>query len=318
MATKDYSKIGNKKLVKMLETANDEERAAIQAVLDLRAQVATKVATEAAVPEDTTAVPEATVSEDTTTVTEATAEKTKKSTKMDLSPEQIAEKVEDAKKNVGHKCEILPYGEIDWVEGYIVGVVVDKRSNNIMYRIKSEGKYSHKEISAKTLRISDEMAEVPTRTYTGRTAGDKRTDEIAEKMLDEAKVNKGRYVTIEGTKYVINGVVRDKRSNAVMYTLVDSDGKKIYKTVNNQSIVMLDEWNEDIKNRAERVVTKLTNQEKLAAAYEKLEKAKAAVEKLTAEIAELEKVVAAEETEPMQPAETTEETEQPAKVDDLM
>lgn len=328
MATKDFGKLSNKKLQALMATASEEDKVAIQAVLDARSQSASQVEnqgiyTQTKVGESTVVevAPETELSPAEQTMLDAAekaAENGKKQTtsKKSLSEDEIAALVAEAKKNVGHKCEVLPYGEIDWVPGYIASVVLDKRSNNIMYRIKAGDKYSHKEISAKTLRIFEELAEVPTRTTSARTSSEKRSDDEAEKLLEESKANKGRYITIgDGAKVLIIGVMRDKRSNAVMYRIRHEDKKEQFKVVNASDIVLLDEWDEAIKSRAERVISpKKTKAEQLAEAKEKLEKTKAQVTKLEELIAALEAAVAEEPAE-----EPTAEAEQPAEEsNDLM
>lgn len=311
MATKDFGKLSNKKLQALLSTASEEDKVAIQAVLDARSQSASQVETQGnytqtKVGESTVveAAPEAELSPEEQAMLDAAekaAEKGEKQTtsKKSLSEDEIAALVAKAKENVGHKCEILPFGEIDWVPGYIASVVLDKRSNNIMYRIKSGDKYSHKEISAKTLRIFEELAEIPARSTTTRASSEKRSDDEAEKLLEDSKANKGRYITIgEGEKAVkvlIVGVMRDKRSNAVMYKIRHEDKREQFKVVNASDIVLLDEWDEDIKARAERAASpKKSKAEQLTEATEKLEKAKAQVAKLEELIAALEAAVAEE------------------------
>ena len=38
--------------------------------------------------------------------------------------------------NVAHKCEVLPFNEIEWVGGIITGVHIEKRANKVLYIIK--------------------------------------------------------------------------------------------------------------------------------------------------------------------------------------
>ena len=305
MTTSKFEKMATKRLKAMLETASEEDTVTIQAILDNREQTAAKsqesvgeyTQTQVGASTVIEAQPETELSPEEQAQlagAEAAAEKGEKQVagKKALSEAEIAEKLEKAKENVHHKVLVLPNGEIEWVPGYIAGVVLDKRSNNIMYRLKVGEKYMHKEISAKTLQILPEKAEVVARTGGRTSSGEKRTDEQAEALLAEAKVNKGRYCTIGDEKFLIRGVMRDKRSNAVMYSLEDKDGKKSYKVVTFEGITMLDEWNEDVKNRVEREVVSKSPAERLAAAEEKLAKAKEQVAKLEELIAALKKEVA--------------------------
>lgn len=310
MTTKNFSKMSIKKLNALLETASEEDKVLIQAEIDR------KTANNAALVEDSGSVTTSKVGASTVVIAdpeselspeeqalveaaekeyaeaEAKGEKPEghKPTKLEMSDEEVNAILEDCKKNLQHKCEIMPTGEIDWIEGVIVGVMRDKRSNAIMYRIKDvNGKMSHKAYTAKTLRIKDEVVEKTQRVYTAHGEEPmKRTDEEAEKLKAEAIVNKGRRITLkteEGEMFgLIRSVMHDKRSNAVMYKIDLENGKSIYKVVNSEAITMLNEWDEDIKNRAAKRAEAEANRVELTP-VEKAKKYEAEIEKTEAAIA---------------------------------
>lgn len=339
MATKNFSKMSIKKLNALLETTSEEDKALIQA------EIERKTANNAAMSEDTGSVSTSKVGASTVAVVdpgtelspeekalldaaeqeyaeaEANGEKPEghKPTKLEMSEEEVNTILEDCKKNLLHKCEIMPTGEIDWIEGVIVGVMRDKRSNAIMYRIKDvRGKMSHKAYTAKTLRIKDEVIE-KTRVYTSRGEEPvKRTDEEAEKLKAEAIVNKGRKVTLKTDEGEMPGLIRsvmhDKRSNAVMYKIDLENGKSIYKVVNSEAITMLDEWDEEIKNRAakraeaEANKVELTPIEKVKKYEAEIEKTEAAIEKMKLKLEALKEQL---EKAKVELAEQPEATDQP-------
>ena len=44
---------------------------------------------------------------------------------------------EELKKNVNHRCQAVPFNTVEWVDGYIAGVIEEKRSNKVLYAIKT-------------------------------------------------------------------------------------------------------------------------------------------------------------------------------------
>src|SRR5699024_6928905 len=176
MATKKFSQMATKKLNALLATASDEDKKAIEAVLAAREQAQAPAAPAApeATAEETPAAPEATAeetpaapaSEEETPAAPASEEETQ------LSPEEEAaikaaeengglnplyngskatqEKkpkmtdedrhalAEELKKNVNPRCQAVPFYTVEWVGGYIAGVIEEKRSNKVLYAIKSD------------------------------------------------------------------------------------------------------------------------------------------------------------------------------------
>jgi len=299
MATKNFEKLTTKKLNALLNSASEEEKALIQAELDKRseAQAAAASAQENMEAkgkghyemEASELSPEEQAIVDAAEAEEKAGKATSKKTNLSLTPEEIEARKAEMTENIGHVVKVMPNGEVEWMEGYISGVQHDKRSNACMYIVKVNGKTVRKAYGAKSLIITEEVKEI-VKAKEAKVAGEpraKRTYEEAEELRDNAKPNIGRYAMLpvgeEKIKVYANGIMLDKRSNAVLYAFKNEEGKTLYKAVDNKSIEWLDEWNEEKRNRAssEYAATKagLNPKQKLEALAAKVEKAKEALAK---------------------------------------
>ncbi len=347
MATKNFEKLTTKKLNALLNSASEEEKALIQAELDKRSE-AQAAAASAQNEQEMVAKgkghyemeagelsPEEQAIIDAAEVEEKAGKATSKKTNLSLTPEEIEARKAEMTENIGHVVKVMPNGEVEWMEGYISGVQHDKRSNACMYIVKVNGKTVRKAYGAKSLIITEEVKEIvkaEKKAKEAKVAGEpraKRTYEEAEELRENAKPNIGRYAMLpvgeEKIKVYANGIMLDKRSNAVLYAFKNEEGKTQYKAVDNKSIEWLDEWNEEKRNRAnsEHAAAKagLNPKQKLEALAAKVEKAKEvlakAQEKLDSLMALYEPAKAACEewltTDEGKAFVETETTEQPAK-----
>lgn len=282
MATKDFNKLTTKKLQALMETASEEDKVKIQEVLDARAQksadkvtkTATSTMVEMAPESELSPEEEAAIAQAEKDLADKQAGKEVKTKKM-MTPEEIEAIKSKCEENIGHRCEVLPYGEVEWRKAIIIGVMHDKRSNAIMYRIKEEetGKVSHKAYDAKILRILDETVEI-TRSARGTSANGssnkqpKKTDEEALKLKEDARQNIAKIVTIkvgEETKQgTIVGVMHDKRSNAVMYR-INVEDKTIYKVVDSDLITITEMIDEELLARHNKALAAAEAREKALA-----------------------------------------------------
>lgn len=303
MATKNFEKLTTKKLNALLKSASEEEKALIQAELDKRseAQAAAASAQENMEAkgkghyemEASELSPEEQAIIDAAEAEEKAGKATSKKTHLSMTPEEIEARKAEMAENIGHVVKVMPNGEVEWMEGYISGVQHDKRSNACMYIVKVNGKTVRKAYGAKSLIITEEVKEIvkaEKKAKEAKVAGEpraKRTYEEAEELRDNAKPNIGRYAMLpvgeEKIKAYANGIMLDKRSNAVLYAFKTEEGKTLYKAIDNKSIEWLDEWNEEKRNRAnsEHAATKagLNPKQKLEALAAKVEKAKEALAK---------------------------------------
>ena len=301
MATKNFEKLTTKKLNALLNSASEEEKALIQAELDKRSEA--QAAAASAQASQTNGHYEAEASElspeeqaivDAAEAEEQAGKATSKKTHLSMTPEEIEARKAEMTENIGHVVKVMPNGEVEWMEGYISGVQHDKRSNACMYIVKVNGKTVRKAYGAKSLIITEEVKEIvkaEKKVKEAKATGEpraKRTYEEAEELRENAKPNIGRYAMLpvgeEKIKVYANGIMLDKRSNAVLYAFKNEEGKTLYKAVDNQTIEWLDEWNEEKRNRANSEHTAATKaglnpKQKLEALAVKVEKAKEALAK---------------------------------------
>jgi hypothetical protein len=317
MATKNFEKLTTKKLNALLNSASDEEKALIQAELDKRseAQAAANSAEEAQYNsngkghyemEASELSPEEQAIVDAAEAEEKAGKATSKKTHLSMTPEEIEARKAEMTENVGHVVKVMPNGEVEWMEGYISGVQHDKRSNALMYIVKVDGKTVRKAYGAKSLIVTEEVKEIvkaEKKVRTSKATGEvkaKRTYEEAEELRESAKPNVGRYAMLpvgeEKIKVYANGIMLDKRSNAVLFAFKNEEGKTLYKAVDNQTIEWLDEWNEKKRESVSAPKTALNPKQKHEDLAAKLAKAEEAAAKAQAKVEELKALYEASKT----------------------
>lgn len=261
MATRDFSKMTDKKLNALLNTASAKDKEAIQAELDRRAGVQAPAAEqiyenpEPLSPAEEEALKRA--EEEYEAKQNGEAPVVTKITEEELA---VAAK-EFKEKYVGNKCQVVPFNTIEWVDGYICGVVQEKRAMKLMATIKTvDGRKLVKVVDSKLLRISEEKADVPAiRTRVATKEKEEWTPEAIEAGLAEIAGNVGRTVTIKGEteeEPTIEGrivsIVPEKRAQTFMYrveyTTIDNDGAEVkkycHKVYNSPSLVLAEELDE--------------------------------------------------------------------------
>ena len=233
MATMDDSKLTSRKLKNMLNTElSDEARQAIENELQKR-ESATAAAQSAEsqqgyqAPDDEAGElsPEEQAAIEAAEAEYNKEQKEGRKTLLSLSPDEIEARKNEMAANVGHKCKVLPNGEIEWAEGVVVAVTHDKRSNAIMYTVRlSDGKKVRKAYGAKTLIVSEEIVEITKsagRTVVEGSRGAGRSLSEAEDLREKAQEHRGHYALLpvgdEKVKGYVTGIMLDKRSNAVLF-----------------------------------------------------------------------------------------------------
>lgn len=304
----NYKTMSTKKLNAALESATDEEtRNAIQMELDARAELANEL---------NTGIPSA----------ERPKEAALKPKKMDETElHNLAETLRAT--NLHKRCEVVPFQTVEWVPGYIAGVVEDKKAMKVMYNIKTDdGRKIVKVYDSKLIRISDEKVTV-VRATRGKTAEPKEalTPEALVELKAKYQGNIGAVVefvdkdnvTITGR---IMGFMFDARVNGLFYKIqvVEGDVTRIvHKVVESEAIKVmlpLDEEGQAINTKYVERASKerkapLTKEEKRAKIEERIAKLEAQKAELEARLAEIE---AAEAT-----TETTENTTETTEDEDL-
>ena len=109
---------------------------------------------------------------------------------------------EELKKNVNHRCQAVPFNTVEWVDGYIAGVIEEKRTNRILYAIKTDdGRRIVKVHGSNLIRILDEVIE-PEHKPRARRAKEnvehvEWTPEIIADEINAVIGNVGRQVKFE-------------------------------------------------------------------------------------------------------------------------
>lgn len=342
MATKNYSKMTTAKLNALLKIASDEEKAAIEAVLAEREQKVAKAQAEAKVeetkgaelfPEETAAI-EGKEAE--------TEDKPKKAEKAKLSAEELEKIADECRANIRHKCQVVPFNTVEWLNGVVVGVVVDKRSGSVLYAVKVEdGRRIVKKYDSKLIKIFDEIDEA-TPARRGRTKGessatvDSNGDWDMEADIEKYIVNVGRkikfdaFATGEELEGRIIGLVPDKRVNRILYRIevVDAElntKKTMHKVASSSGFTIAEDFdeegakfNEQYCERRSRASVKASPEERVAICEEAVKKAEAALEKAKATLeAKLKQLEAAKEELKNHVVEEAPAAEEPAN-EDLM
>lgn len=337
MATKKFSQMTTKKLNALLATASEEDKKAIEAVLAAREQAQAPAAPAA--PEATTEeTPAAPASDEETQLSpeeeaaikaaeengglnplyngsKATQEKKPKMTDGDRHA-----LAEELKKNVNHRCQAVPFNTAEWVDGYIAGVIEEKRSNKVLYAIKTDdGRRIVKVHDSNLVRILDEVVE-PEKKARARKAKDPAdkvewTPEAIAEEVNEVIGNVGKTVEFEkyrttdenGEEHIemvvgrIVAIVPDKRAQRLLYRIsvpAPIEGnplatKTMHKVVKVGGIKIAEEFDEEgaqlnakylERREAAATRTPLTPQDRFVKCEEALKKAEEKLQKAQEEL----------------------------------
>lgn len=323
MATKNFSKMTTKKLEALLETASDEDRVAIMEVLAKRteAQAPAAPATQAPVefedeepltPEQEAALKAA---EEQFDAQKENASEAKPEKKPKMTDDERKALVEKLKENINHRCEVVPFNTIDWVPGYIAGVIDDKRSGKVLYAIKTDdGRRIVKVSDSNLLRIKEETVVIEkkprVREPKERVERPEWTAEIVADEISKVIGNVGKTISFkqydsvdeEGNKIPVMksgrivAITPDKRVQRLLYkvqvlvpTADDPNAYRIvHKMVGADTFTIEDEFdeigkeiNEKYRTRRESIANRvvLTPQDKVTRCEEALAKAEAELKK---------------------------------------
>lgn len=171
MTTKKFAQMTTKKLNALLATASDEDKKAIEAVLAAREQAQAPKATEETPVETPVYEDETPLTPEEEAAIKAAEEngglnplyngsKATQEKKQKMTDEERHALAEELKKNINHRCQAVPFNTAEWVGGYIAGVVEEKRSNKVLYAIKTDdGRRIVKVHDSNLIRIFDEVTE---------------------------------------------------------------------------------------------------------------------------------------------------------------
>lgn len=253
MATKKFSQMTTKKLNALLATASDEDKAEIEAVLAAREQAQAPVSGETQsevansvqefedtenplTPEEEAAIKAAEENGGINPMSNSSKATQEKKPKM--TDEERHALAEELKKNVNHRCQAVPFNTVEWVDGYIAGVIEEKRTNKVLYAIKTDdGRRIVKVHDSNLVRILDEVIE-PEKKVRARKAKDPVdkidwTPEAIAEEINEVIDNVGKMVEFEkyrttdenGEEHAemvigrIVAIVPDKRAQRLLYRI---------------------------------------------------------------------------------------------------
>ena len=319
MATKKFAQMTTKKLNALMATVSDEDKKAIEAVLAAREQAQAPKAAE----ETAEAPTEAPAAEET--VIKAVEENGESSShhekKQKMTDEERHTLAEELKKNVNHRCQVVPFNTIEWVGGYIAGVIEEKRSNKVLYAIKvDDGRRIVKVHNSNLIRIFDEVVEPEKKVRTHKTKYSKAekvewTPEAIATAVNEVIGNVGKVVKfekyraanletgkekIEYTEGRIVAIVPDKRVQRLFYRIsvpAHIEGNPLATKIMHK-VVTADleiaeafdaegeELNKKYRERREAAATRtpLTPQDRFVKCEEALKKAEEKLQKATEEL----------------------------------
>lgn len=337
MITKKFSQMTTKKLNALLATASDEDKKAIEAVLAAReqAQVPAAPAAPEATAEETLAAPaseeETQLSPEEEAAIKAAEEngglnllyngsKATQEKKPKMTDEDRHALAEELKKNVNHRCQAVPFNTAEWVDGYIAGVIEEKRSNKVLYAIKTDdGRRIVKVHDSNLVRILDEVVEPEkkVRAHKVKDPVDKIewTPEAIAEEVNKVIGNVGKGVAFEkyrttdenGEEHIemisgrIVAIVPDKRAQRLLYRIsvpAPIEGnplatKTMYKVVTIEGLLIAEEFdaegaqlNAKYLERREAAATRtpLTPQDRVIRCEENVKKAEEKLQKAQEEL----------------------------------
>lgn len=315
MAQKNYAQMPTKKLNALLETVTDEsEKTAIEKVLAKRGQLASGNNAPAAVNPNAELSAEEQAAIDAANGTEAnTSEKhaanTKKAKVKPTDEERAALAAKLREEAVGHKCQVVPFNSIEWVNGVIVAIIEEKRTNKCLYAVKADdGRRIVKAYGSELIKISDETVEL-TRTPRGGKSSKEElpewTHEEIEKAVQEVIGNVGKQISyvetgalgaeIENAPTILGRIISlvpNKRNHTILYRIEiqpaedapeGTPKKYAHKVTTNDKLAIAEELDDEGKkineafiarrNGERKTPTAKTPEEALAIAEQQLKKA---------------------------------------------
>lgn len=335
MATKKFSQMTTKKLNALLATASDEDKKTIEAVLAAReqAQVSVSGETQSEVansvqefedtenpltPEEEAAIKAAEENGGINPMSNSSKATQEKKPKM--TDEDRHELAEELKKNINHRCQAVPFNTAEWVDGYIVGVIEEKRNNKVLYAIKTDdGRRIVKVHDSNLIRILDEVVE-PEKKVRARRAKDPAdkiewTPEAIAEEVNEVIGNIGKTVEFEKYRTIdengeeciemvigrIVAIVPDKRAQRLLYrisvpTPIEGNPlatKTMHKVVKAEGIKIAEEFDEEgaqlnakylERREAAAARTPLTPQDRVIRCEENVKKAEEKLQKAQEEL----------------------------------
>lgn len=251
---KNFKQMSTKKLNALLETASEDEKKEILEVLNTRNAASAGAgagapAKEELSEEEKAAIAAAEADSNAANKPENEAPKKEKAPKMtDEERAALAEKLRV--EAVDHKCQVVPFNSIEWVDGVVISIIEEKRTNKVMFAVKTDdGRRVVKSHDSQLIKILDETVERAKRTRGshksegGEVSEEPWTDEDIEAAVKEVISNVGKTVSypeagaygqIAENAATITGrivsLVPSKRSKSILYRIeLDQEDEKAPK-----------------------------------------------------------------------------------------
>lgn len=314
MAQKNYAQMPTKKLNALLETVTDEsEKAAIEEVLAKRGQLAPGDNAPATVNPNAELSAEEQAAIDAANGTDADASEKQAATakKVKVKPtdeERAALAAKLREEAIGHKCQVVPFNSIEWVNGVIVAIIEEKRTNKCLYAVKAnDDRRIVKAYGSELIKISDEVVDL-TRAPRGGKSKEEHpdwTNEEIEKAVQEVIGNVGKQISyvetgalgaeIENAPTILGRIISlvpNRRKHTILYRIEiqpaedapeGTPKKYAHKVTTNDKLAIAEELDDEGKKineafiarrNGEHKITKAkTPEEALATAEQQLKKA---------------------------------------------
>ena len=279
-----FNQMSTKKLNTLLNNENTsaEDKAAIQEVLNKRNAVSASAEASASMVHELTPEEQAAIA---AAEGEAAPKNEKKPTKAVANKMTNEERVALAEKlraeAVNHRCEVVPFNSLEWVPGVIASVIEEKRTNKVMFAVKTDdGRRIVKVHDSQLIKILDEVVEPAKKVRSnkktvldengnpipGKTAED-WSDEAIEEAVKEVIANVGKTVSYpEAGAYgevaenapTVSGrivsLVPNKRQQTILYRIeLDQTEEEVaakaakkyaHKVTTNEALVIAEELDE--------------------------------------------------------------------------
>lgn len=334
MITMNFFQMATKKLNALLATASDEDKKAIEAVLAAREQAqafAAPAAPEATAEETPASEEETQLSPEEEAAIKAAEEngglnplyngsKATQEKKPKMTDEDRHALAEELKKNVNHRCQAVPFNTAEWVDGYIAGVTEEKRTNKVLYAIKTDdGRRIVKVHDSNLVRILDEVIE-PEKRVRARRVKDpvdkvEWTPEAIAEEVNKVIGNVGKMIEFEkyritdenGEEHIemvvgrIVAIVPDRRVQRLLYrisvpTPIEGNPlatKTMHRTVKAEGLKIAEEFDEEgaqlnakylERREAAAIRTPLTTQDRVIRCEENVKKVEEKLRKVQEEL----------------------------------
>lgn len=270
----NFNQMSTKKLNAILndEKTSAEDKAAIEEVLKTRNTVSAGAEASGLSPEEAAAIAQA----EGNAVPQVPEKPAKVSNKMtDEERSELANKLRA--EAVNHRCEVVPFNSLEWVPGTIVAIVEEKRTNKVMFAVKTDdGRRIVKAHDSQLIKVLEEVVETAKKVRSNKKsqldengnpiAGQTMpewTEEAIEEAVKEVIGNVGKtvsfpeagaYGAVEENAPIVSGrivsLVPNKRQQTILYrieldeTAEDGSKKYAHKVTTNSALVIADELDE--------------------------------------------------------------------------